>query len=429
MKMPNGAFKQSTIRSDEYVSRETALEILSVKPQTLYAYVSRGWIRSVQQPGGGKRSLYARVDVEKMKSRSGVRQGHQLVAANAMRWGEPIIPTAITEITADGPYYRGKHAITLARSGASYESVSEWLWSGLWLDQVAAWPVEEMPAHIAGLFDARRSGPLNEHLIWRFALLSLHVGATRGKLIEGGWAPDAPRAARQMIQAMVGCIGTLGPSRKFNPVRPGESVSRALLRVLGAPINDANVRAMESILILAADHELTGSTFAARVAASSGALLHACLNAALATHSGIEIGRLCDRAENFLMLSAKADALFQQARDKQRSGVTPPGFNHPLYPRGDPRADHLIEIAAALPNKPPRLKGVLKFLEDARTSMHLFPRAELGIAVVAMALRLPPGASAGLFTIARTAGWVAHTLEQRTSGYMLRPRARFISKI
>lgn len=429
MAKTNRSGEQGKAASDEYISRELALEILSIKPQTLYAYVSRGWIRSVQQPGGGKRSLYARIDVEKMKSRSGARTGHQLVAANAMRWGEPIIPTAITEITAEGPHYRGKAALALARSGASYEAVSEWLWSGLWLDQIAAWPAAEVPAHIADLFDARRDGLTNEHLIWQFALLSLHLGATRGRLIEGGWAPDAPKAARQMIQAMVGCMGALGPSRNFNAMQAGESVSRALLRVLGATVNDANTRIMDALLILLADHELTGSTFAARVAASSGALLHACLNAALATHSGIEIGRLCDRADEFLMMSAQADVLYQKTKDKQRNGITPPGFNHPLYPRGDPRADHLIELAGELPNKSARLKEVLKFLKLARTSMHLYPRAEVGVSVISMALKLPPRSSAGLFTIARTAGWVAHILEQRTSGYMLRPRARFISRI
>lgn len=409
--------------SDEYVAREVALNILDVKPQTLYAYVSRGWIRSVQKPGGGKRSLYSRIDVEKMKARATSRIGHGVAASTAMRWGEPIIPTAITEIRPEGHSYRGRSAVALARSGASFEAVAEFLWSGLWLGEQVRWRSPDIPVHVQKLLSSTETR--SEHMLWKFTLLTLHIGVTRGKL-EAGQLPDAIDTARQLVCSMVACMGFLGPTQRLVLMKQGDSIATGLLRALGVPETPQSKEAIEAILVLMADHELTSSTFAARVAASSGALLLACITAALATHSGLEMARLCDRVEDFLCTSSKADVLMRNALDMQRKGITPPGFNHPLYQRGDPRGDYLIELAASLPNKSPRLKQVLLFLEKVRTTMHLYPRSEVGIAVLAIALRLPPRSGTGLYAIARIAGWVAHTLEQRTAGYILRPRARYI---
>jgi len=424
-KRPSTELKSAS-DEDEYVSRESALKMLRVKPQTLYAYVSRGHVRSVQQPGGGRRSLYARADIEALKARINARHGHRVAAAAAMRWGEPIIPTAITEITEDGPSYRGKSAVALARAGTSFEAVAEWLWTGLWLDEKVTWPAIEIPAYILELFE-RRAGRSSEHLLWHFALLTHHLGATRQERIENGSIPDALVAARQLIQAMVGCMGLIGPKRKFGVMHHGESVSQALARELGLPANESNSRAIEAILILLADHELTGSTFAARVAASSGALLHACITAALATHSGTEIGKLCDRIEDFIKPFERGESLLEHVRFLQTKGITPPGFNHPLYRRSDPRGSYLIAVAADFPRKPIQLKETLKFLEKAQSTMRLYPRFEIGIVALGLALGLPPRAGAGLFAIARTSGWVAHILEQRTAGYLIRPRARFAS--
>lgn len=111
----------------DYLTRGETLEVLQVKLQTLYAYVSRGLIRSVPQGSNGRR-LYARQDVEKMKSRADARSGHAPVAAAAMRWGEPIIQSTITQISPDGPMYRGVSAVDLARAGITFEEVAGRLW-------------------------------------------------------------------------------------------------------------------------------------------------------------------------------------------------------------------------------------------------------------------------------------------------------------
>jgi len=113
------------------------------------------------------------------------------------------------------------------------------------------------------------------------------------------------------------------------------------------------------------------------------------------------------------------------ARTYQDRGGTPPGFNHPIYPRGDPRANYLLELAAARSRRSARLEHLLSFLSEARGSMQLYPRVEMGVLALSIAMRLPPYSSGALFTIARTSGWVAHVLEQRTAGFLLRPRAKY----
>lgn len=412
---------------DPYLTRAQAIALLGIKPQTLYAYVSRGWIRSVRRPGGGKSSLYAREDVEKVRARSTARTGHGVAAASAMRWGEPIIPTAITEITAQGHRYRGRSALDLARSGASFESVAELLWTGMLLEEKLRWRIAKVPKDLEAFARILSSYNPNEHLINIFALVTLHLGMSRGTVVERLGTASVADAARQLIQVMVGCMGLLGPARSFEPMREGESISEGLLRILGAAPTTANRHTMESVLVLLADHELTSSTFAARLAASAGALLHECVTTALATNSGIEIGRLYHRIEAWLLPAADAKQMLHRVRAIQEQGGSPSGFNHPIYPRGDPRGDLLLSLASMHPRKPPKLKQLLEFLDQGRTTMLLYPRVEIGVIAACQAMRLPTRAPEGLFTLARTAGWVAHVLEQRTAGFLLRPRAKFIA--
>ena len=110
---------------DELGAAEAA-RLLGVKLPTLYAYVSRGLLRSL--PGrSGRARRYLRSDVEALRERGpSVR-----AAAGALRWGEPILESSITAMTPAGPAYRGRLATELARDGTSFEAVAELLWTGV----------------------------------------------------------------------------------------------------------------------------------------------------------------------------------------------------------------------------------------------------------------------------------------------------------
>jgi len=198
-------------------------------------------------------------------------------------------------------------------------------------------------------------------------------------------------------------------------------VARALLAALGGSDKPQNVRAVDAALVLMADHELNASSFTARVTASAGADLYACVASALATLSGPRHGGACDRIEGLI---AEAGGEPRRARqvvtDRLRRGEAVAGFAHPLYPGGDPRAPPLLEAARTLGARRARVAFALV---DAIGEP---PACELGLVALALALELPRGAATALFAVGRSAGWIAHALEQRAAGFLLRPRARYV---
>ena len=91
----------------ELLSAREAARLLDVRLPTLYAYVSRGLVRSV--PGARKgRRLYFRADIERLRARHQAHGGHAAVAAGALRWGEPVLDSALTDIGVTGPRYRAR---------------------------------------------------------------------------------------------------------------------------------------------------------------------------------------------------------------------------------------------------------------------------------------------------------------------------------
>lgn len=112
--------------------------------------------------------------------------------------------------------------------------------------------------------------------------------------------------------------------------------------------------------------------------------------------------------------------------DSERSDLTAFVFDHPLYPDGDPRGRYLLEVVRRLDSGSPELRRAPRYLYAAQAHYGGNPRLEATLALLAIALDLPVGAAAGLYTLARVAGCVAHIAEQRLGGYLIRPRAKFV---
>ncbi len=419
-RMAETTVKPARKRGD-YLSRNEALEILRIKPQTLYCYVSRGYIRSVPQPGG-RTSYYLREDVERVKAKSIARSGHGPAAASAMRWGEPVIETAITEITDRGPRYRSRLAVDLARSGASFESVAEYLWTGEWHEDAEGWRIEDRLGELPNLLTTRVELFPEVHILQLFSGVALIQGFTRvdGRHKQPGSA--APCASR-LIRAMTGAFGFVGPQRAFVPLESGESVAHGLARALDIPDDPGHVRALDAALVLIADHELNPATFVARVAASAGSSLHACVGAALGVWVGSLIGLTCDQVEEMFAPGMSASQILERARAAVRDGRKPPGFDLPVYPNGDPRAGLLIELARKI--DPPGVQDMLEALQRIEEELEVRPVVEVGLVVLCRALGAPQGTAGGIFALGRVAGWVAHVLEQRDQSFLIRPRALF----
>lgn len=400
------------------------MRLLNVRQQTLYAYVSRGWIRSLPQKGL-KARLYLRDDIARVGMRSAARAGHGPVAAAAMNWGEPIFPTSITEITPQGPRYRGHLAADLARDTVSFEAVAELLWTGV-LDHRTAWPLVPPGHEVTRLTETLTSLQARDNILETFALVVLMLGMRRGSVAERLQRGRTLPAAREIIHAVVAGCGFLGPARCYRPMQPGEDIVDGLMAALGMSASPENRAALRAILILMADHELPPGTLGARVVASAGGTLHSCLASALCATSGLEVGRMYERVESFLGRPQTRTVLLRRALGLHAQGQSVPGFDHPLYPQGDPRAAQLLALARERSQQTRELRAIFRFLEDIQASTGLLPRQEFALVVLARAMQLPPQAPAALFALGRIAGWVAHVQEQRASGTLLRPRAKFV---
>ena len=412
----------------DYATAAEAMALLKVRPQTLYAYVSRGWIRSIAQKGV-KEKLYSREDIVRVGQRSLARSGHGPVAASAMNWGEPIFATSITEITEQGPRYRGQLAADLVRSGVAFERVAELLWTGtLPADTIASaiWPVLRPTRELTNLTQIMATLDAGENLLEAFAMVVLMLGMRRGPVAKRLQQGNTLAAAREILQTLVSCCGFIGPTQAFQPFRKGQSLVDGLMQSLAMQPTTANREALRAVLILMADHELPPGTLSARVVASTGGTLHSCLASALCATSGVDVGRMYGRVEDFLGHPQGKSVLCRRVNRLHAAGQRIPGFDHPLYPKGDPRATVLLDIARARSNDSRELRAIFGFLDDIRTSTALLPRQELAVVVLCRALGLPRQAAAALFALGRTAGWVAHVQEQRAGGTLLRPRAQFV---
>ena len=410
----------------DYLSREEVLEILGIKRQTLYSYVSRGYIRSVPQ-AGGHASYYLREDIERVKAKNTARSGHGPAAASAMRWGEPVIVTSITEITEEGPRYRNRLALDLARSRCSFEAAAEYLWTGNWTDEPVVWQSAPAPAEVPDLLAATTRLHPRVHILQLLTQATLSIGIAEGGSERVGGSGTPVLSARRLIRILAGVFGFLGPRKEYVAPLDGEPLANSLARALGLPLEPLNIGALDTALVLVADHELNPATFAARIAASGGADLHSCMGAALEVHYGI--GRGCDRVEAMFMPPAAPEAVLELVKSRLDAAQTLVGFNHKLYPHGDPRTQMLLDIAREAGRERKMTRNMLLALEDIEKQFKARPSIETGLVVICRALGLPDYTAGGLFALSRSAGWVAHILEQRLAGFMIRPRAKFTSPV
>ena len=373
-----------------WLTREEALKLLKVRTQTLYAYVSRGRIGMRPDPDDPRRSQYRAADIGSLTRRRERGKRPAAIAASAIAWGEPIITTTISTVRNGRLYYRGHDVAELAQS-ATLEEAAALLWD-------SSGPVR---FHL----DGRR--PQGRGTARERAFVALAAAAAAGHPVHGRLPAilreEAPFVATEVAVA-------LGASAKSDaPVHSRLAASWKKNRDTADLIRRA--------LVLHADQELNSSTFAARVAASTGASLAACVLSGFATLSGPLHGDATVRIRSLMDEVVRTDARTVIAAHLA-SGVAIPGFGHPLYPEGDPRA--LALLAAFDP--PPAFDRMITAVKTASGQ-----RPNLDFALLAMSERcqLPHEAAFSLFALGRCIGWLAHIIEQAATGELIRPRARY----
>jgi citrate synthase len=364
---------------------------LGVKPETLYAYVSRGMLTRHTAPDG-RRSLFAREEIERLAARA--RRGGR---AGAL---EVVVDTELTLLDPAGAlYYRGRDATALARS-ESYEAVAELLWGG---ESGAGAPWVAARGDFA---PARGARPAD-------ALRIICALAAAADPLRGDLRPAAVRhTARGLIAALVD-----GLPRRSAPV-DDSIAARLWARLHDQPPDEPRLRAMDGALILLADHELALSALAARVAASAHADPYLVVLAGLSAQGGALHGASGTAVEKLLAEIATVEDVPRVIGERLNEPL--PGFGHAVYTDHDPRATTLLALIEAA--HPQRLDITHAVLETVGRHEGPFPNVDLALGAMTDCFGLMPGSAEAIFAIARAAGLIAHALEEYP--YRLRFRAR-----
>ncbi|SEF34526.1 citrate synthase [Variovorax sp. NFACC27] len=368
-----------------------ALELMQVRPQTLYASVSRGRIRAKPDAADPRRSLYHRDDVQRIAARARGRRSSETVASEAIQWGEPVLASAVSTVAEGRLLYRGQDACVLA-GHATLEEVAGLLWES---------PSPRFAASSAVALPGTQAAPLQA------GLLALASRAATDLPSRGRSRSVLQAEAADAIGALADALLGAAPARDV-PLH---------MRLASAWRRPRAADDLRRALVLLADHELNASTFAARVTASTGASVSACLLTGLSTLTGPLHGG-ASAAVQALMRSAAAIGAEAAVREWLAHDRPLAAFGHPLYPQGDARCRALL-ANIELPPAFGELRDIgEKLLGDA-------VNIDFALAALAAVHRLPAGAPLTLFALARTVGWTAHVLEQQATGQLIRPRARY----
>ncbi|UJR78329.1 Citrate synthase II [Sandaracinus amylolyticus] len=336
-----------------------------------------------------------------------------------------MLDTAISGIGEDGPHYRGRSAVELARSGTRFEIVAEWLWAERW-DEDVRFEARDLGIDVrrAARLVAQGAHPLDRLL----AGVALIGAAERGSHVEPGGEGTFVRA-RSLVRRLAALLALApGEEDRVDEALAAPTIAHAVAIALGLRATKRAAAAIDRALVVMADHELNASTFTARVAAGAGADLHACVLAALATLTGPAHGGSCDRMEALLAEAREPEDAARILAERRRRGDALPGFGHPLYPSGDPRTPPLLDAAEELAPRSVVLRKVRAFTSAMGLAGGEPPTVDAGLVALAGALGAGPGSAAALMAIGRAAGWIAHAIEQREAGFQLRPRARYLPR-
>ncbi|MFF6909324.1 citrate synthase [Streptomyces sp. NPDC012389] len=414
-------------------TREAA-ELLGVKPETVYAYVSRGQLSSVRA-AGGRGSTFDADEVRALARRSGRREP-------SPAGGDLVFRTGITLIEEDRYYFRGVDATELARRH-SYEEVAEWLWTGELRPGIR---FEAPPETLAA---ARRTvGALPAHSGSTDRLRVAVTAAAATDPLRFDLSPGAVlSSARSLIPTLVGALPVVGGAPEGEegfpapetgesalaraPEADGSSLARQLWpRLTARPVDAPALAVLDAALALLIDHDLAASTLAARVAASAHAHPYAVVSAGLGVLEGPLHGAASGLAHRMLQEAVDRGSAVPVVADHLRTGRRVPGLGHRLYRGEDPRARTLFALLEDVPEAAGALAAAREVVATTARHAPLHANIDLALAVLSVACGMAAEAGETVFAVSRTAGWIAHALEEygerplriRPSGQYTGPR-------
>jgi citrate synthase len=393
---------------DLYITAKEAAAALGVSIATLYAYVSRGLIRSQGVPGSRNRR-YWKVDIERLRGRRVPDEQHEGPPPAGGETQGLVNETKITLLTPRGLYYRGRDVAELAET-ETFESVAALLWEA---DPATIFGsrLPSAPPSYPKLARSLAELPVLEQAMAMFPLIE-RANPRSYDLSKAGFARTGADLSRWFAAILV----------RANA--PSDApVHEFIAESLGAPKGFADI--IRRLLIVVADHELDPTTYAVRATANTGVTPYYAVVTGLIASRGqrLQSGRIEAAARLLDEIVGTPDP-----RDsivaRFRNGEQLVGFASPVQDKSDPRAAILMDALGKRFGDDTELKRLCRAADTAAEISGAQLDTILPAIFIGRKLGLK-GQELAVSSLGRMAGWIAHAMEQYHERPLIRPRTRY----
>jgi citrate synthase len=391
-----------------YITAKEAAAALGVSIPTLYAYVSRGLIRS-QGVAGSRNRRYWKVDIERLKGRRPADEPSQGQPGTGEETKGLAPETKITLLTERGLYYRGRDVAELAET-ETFESVAALLWEA---DPRAVFG-RSLPAAPPSFAKLRRS--LTDLTVLEQAMALFPLIERANPRSYDLSKPGCARTGADLVRWFAAIL-VQAPAPSDAPVH--EFIAAAL----GAPPGFADI--IRRLLIVCADHEFDPTTYAVRATANAGVTPYYAVVTGIIASRGqrLQSGRIEAAArllEEIVSIPDPRDTIVARFRN----GEQLVGFGPPAHDRMDPRAAVVMDALKRKFGDDNELRRLQRAADTAAEISGALMEFILPALFVGRKLGLK-GQELAVASLGRMAGWIAHAMEQYHGQSLIRPRARY----